>query len=161
MATASAVEPSVGISASFTRLFRIPHEYNPRMRFACQPGCTRCCTQKGWVYLGVNDIPALAAYLGLGESEFRDRFIYATKNTRRLRMKQGQCPFLSAEGCSVHPAKPTQCRVFPFWPDLVQDKRELRATAKWCPGIGKGDFVPVAILEQSAREMREAYPHMY
>lgn len=35
------------------------------MRFSCQPGCTRCCTQKGWVYLSVEDVPRLAAFLGM------------------------------------------------------------------------------------------------
>jgi Fe-S-cluster containining protein len=135
--------------------------YNHPMRFTCQPGCTRCCTQKGWVYLSVEDVPRLAAYLGIGEDELQRRYLYSTRNTRRLRMKQGQCPFLTAEGCSVHPAKPTQCRLFPFWPELIEDKKELKATAQWCPGLGKGDLVPVEVLEASAKEMRSAYPQAY
>ena len=61
----------------------------------------------------------------------------------------------------MHPAKPTQCRVFPFWPELIEDKKELKATAQWCPGIGQGDVVLVKILAESAQEMRKAYPHMY
>jgi uncharacterized protein len=131
------------------------------MRFTCQPGCTRCCTQKGWVYLSVEDVPRLAAYLGITEGELQRRHLYSTKNTRRLRMKGGQCPFLTAEGCSVHPAKPTQCRLFPFWPELIEDKQELKATAQWCPGIGKGDLISIEVLKSSATEMRNAYPHSY
>ena len=132
------------------------------MRFACQPGCTRCCTQKGWVYLGVEDVPRLAAFLGMSEEEFRRRYVYSTTHKTRLRKpRNGQCPFLKAEGCSVHPAKPTQCRVFPFWPELVEDEKELKETAGWCPGIGKGNVVSVEELEKSAREMRKAYPHQY
>ena len=132
------------------------------MRFTCQPGCTRCCTQKGWVYLGVEDVPRLAAFLDMSASEFRRRFVYSTKHTSRLRKpRQGECPFLNAEGCSVHPVKPMQCRVFPFWPELVEDKKELEKTAQWCPGIGKGDFVSATTLEESAREMRKAYPRDY
>src|SRR5271169_5416748 len=127
------------------------------MRFSCQPGCTRCCTQKGWVYLSVEDVPRLAAFLGMSPGEFQRRYVYSTKRTLRLRIRQGQCPFLKANGCSVHPAKPTQCRVFPFWPELIEDKKELAETAQWCPGIGKGDVVLVETLEQSAREMRKAY----
>ena len=131
------------------------------MRFSCQPGCTRCCTREGWVYLSVEDMPRLAAFLGISEEELRCRYVYSTKHTFRLRKLQGQCPFLKAEGCSVHPAKPTQCRVFPFWPELIGDERELEETAKWCPGIGKGDMVPIEKLEESAKEMQKAYPNMY
>lgn len=132
------------------------------MRFSCQPGCTRCCTQKGWVYLSVEDVPRLAAFLGMGADELQRRYVYATKHTLRLRKpRQGYCPFLKAEGCSVHPAKPTQCRVFPFWPELIEDRKELEETARWCPGIGKGAVVPAETLEEGAREMRKAYPRQY
>jgi hypothetical protein len=132
------------------------------MRFSCQPGCTRCCTQQGWVYLSADDLPRMAKFLGLSEEEFQRRYVYSTKYRHRLRKpKQGQCPFLNADGCSVHPAKPTQCRVFPFWPELIEDKKELKKTARWCPGIGKGNMVSVETLEQSARKMRKAYPREY
>ena len=131
------------------------------MRFSCQPGCTRCCTQEGWVYLSVKDVPRLAAFLGISEDELRRQYVYSTKHTARLRRLKGLCPFLKADGCSVHPAKPTQCRVFPFWPELIGDEKELKKAAKWCPGIGKGDIVPIEMLEESAREMRKAYSSMY
>jgi Fe-S-cluster containining protein len=132
------------------------------MRFSCQPGCTRCCTRKGWVYLGAEDVPRLAKFLGMSTDDFRRQHVYATRYRLRLRMhRSGQCPFLKADGCSVHPAKPTQCRTFPFWPELTEDQQELKATAQWCPGIGKGQVVPVATLEASARELRKAYPYLY
>ena len=131
------------------------------MRFSCEPGCTRCCTQKGWVYLSAEDVPRLAAFLGISDDELLRRYVYATKYHLRIRTEKGKCPFLKADGCSVHPAKPTQCRVFPFWPELIEDKKELKETAQWCPGIGKGNMVSVEVLKESAREMRKAYPRMY
>jgi Fe-S-cluster containining protein len=131
------------------------------MRFSCQPGCTRCCTQEGWVYLSAEDVPRLAEFLGMNVTEFQRQYIYSTKYTSRLRQRQGKCPFLQSEGCSVHPAKPTQCRTFPFWPELIEDEKELEAAAQWCPGIGKGDFVSIETLEESARQMRKAYPRDY
>jgi Fe-S-cluster containining protein len=97
----------------------------------------------------------------MSADEFQQRYVYATKRHLRLRRRRGLCPFLTSEGCSVHPAKPTQCRVFPFWPELTEDKRVLEETGQWCPGIGKGDMVSVESLKQSARDMRKAYPHMY
>jgi Fe-S-cluster containining protein len=93
---------------------------------------------------------------------FEDRYIYRTKNLRRLRIPRGgQCRFLRAEGCSIHPAKPTQCRIFPFWPELTESGRKWRQTAAWCPGIGKGELVRIEAVRTLAQEMRAAYPSMY
>ncbi len=39
----------------------------------------------------------------------------------RLRVpRRSHCHFLFDGGCAIHPAKPTQCRIFPFWPELVE-----------------------------------------
>ena len=43
----------------------------------------------------------------------------------------------------------------------MDDKREWRKTAAWCPGIGKGELVQIEAASELAREMREEYPHMY
>jgi Fe-S-cluster containining protein len=132
------------------------------MRFTCQPGCTNCCTQQGWVYLTEDDILRAAAFLKLAAAEFERRYIYRTKNIRRLRMAAvARCPFLVDSGCSIHPAKPTQCRIFPFWPAQVNNKREWLKTARYCPGIGKGKLIQIDTARAQAEEMRAAYPHMY
>jgi uncharacterized protein len=68
---------------------------------------------------------------------------------------------LSAGGCSIHPAKPAQCRIFPFWPELVESRREWRRTAAWCPGIGQGPLVQIETARRQAAEMRESYPSLY
>ena len=132
------------------------------LRFACQPGCTACCQRKGFVYLTEDDIVRAAAFLGMPAKVFEKRYVYRTRNLRRLRTPRGaQCRFLRANGCSIHPAKPTQCRVFPFWPELTGDRREWHKTASWCPGIGKGDLVQIETIEKLADEMRTGYPSMY
>ena len=95
------------------------------MRFECQAGCTACCTQKGFVYLTEQDLARIAEFLGMSAAEFERRYIYRTKNLRRLRTpREGRCHFLRGEGCSIHPVKPTQCRIFPFWPELVEKEKE-------------------------------------
>jgi len=132
------------------------------MRFQCQAGCTRCCEQKGFVYLTEEDIERIAAFLNMPKGRFEKRFVYRTRNTRRLRTpRNSQCVFLRDGGCSIHLVKPTQCRLFPFWPELVESKKEWHKTAAWCPGIGKGDLVQIETAREHAREMSAAYPHMY
>ena len=132
------------------------------MRFECQPGCTACCEKQGFVYLTEADIERAAEFLGLSKKKFEKRYIYRTKNTRRLRTpREGACVFLHDSRCSIHPAKPTQCRIFPFWPEMVESTREWQKTAAWCPGIGKGPLVQIETVRGQAQEMRAAYPHMY
>jgi Fe-S-cluster containining protein len=141
--------------------YRISRRTTP-MRFTCQPGCTNCCTQKGFVYLTEQDIVRAAAFLGMRPRVFEKRYVYRTRNQRRLRMTAGSgCPFLVEGGCSIHAANPTQCRIFPFWPELVDHKREWLKTARYCPGIGKGELIQIDAARKQADEMRAAYPHMY
>ncbi len=132
------------------------------MRFACQPGCTNCCTQKGFVYITAADLERIAEFLGMAAEEFERRYVYRTKNLLRLRVpRESQCRFLREGGCSIHPVKPTQCRIFPYWPELVEEEKEWRKTARYCPGIGRGNLVQIEAARELASEMREAYPAMY
>ncbi len=132
------------------------------LRFECQPGCTACCEQKGFVYLAETDIVRMAEFLGMTVAVFERKHVYRTRNRRRLRVpKASQCSFLRDGGCSIHPAKPTQCRIFPFWPELLESRREWNKTARYCPGMGKGPLIQIASAREQADEMRAGYPEMY
>jgi len=132
------------------------------MRFECQPGCTNCCRQDGFVYLSEGDVERIARYLGLTPGEFERRYVYRTRHLRRLRTPRGvRCRFLREDGCSIHAVKPTQCRVFPFWPEMVDDRRKWNGAGSFCPGIGKGELVQIETAQALAEEMAEAYPRLY
>ena len=132
------------------------------VRFECQRGCTNCCQQQGFVYLTEADLVRIAKFVGMTVAEFERAHVYRTKHLLRLRVpRHSQCHFLREGGCSIHAVKPAQCRIFPFWPELVDDKREWRKTAAWCPGIGQGELVQIETAREAAEEMRSAYPVMY
>jgi len=132
------------------------------LRFECQPGCTECCRQPGFVYLTEEDVVRAAAFLGMPTDVFERRYVYRARHKRRLRTpREGRCHFLRADGCSIHPAKPTQCRIFPFWPELVESRREWKKAAGYCPGIGKGPLIQIENARDQAAEMRLAYPELY
>ena len=132
------------------------------LRFACQPGCTECCRQKGFVYLTEADLPRAAGFLGMTPAAFEKKYVYRTARRMRLRApRDTTCPFLEGGGCGIHPAKPTQCRIFPYWPELIESKREWRKTAKYCPGIGQGPLIQIADAKAQAEEMRQGYPAVY
>ncbi len=132
------------------------------VQFTCQSGCVRCCDVQGYVYLSEQDLRQAARYLHLAAAEFERRYIYRTRHLLRLRKpKQKQCQFLTEAGCSIHPAKPTQCRLFPFWPELLESPVEWVKTARRCPGIGVGPLIQIGTAHETASEMKRAYPSMY
>lgn len=132
------------------------------LRFACQPGCIRCCDTRGFVYLTEQDLARAAAHLRLTPDDFEARYVYRTRRLLRLRKPSGrQCHFLEAGGCRIHPAKPTQCRLFPFWPELVADRTLWHDTGRRCPGIGQGALVQIGTAIEMASEMEHAYPAFY
>jgi Fe-S-cluster containining protein len=132
------------------------------MRFECQPGCTNCCRQQGFVHLTDGDVNRIAPFLGMSVRAFRRRYVYRTTNRQRLRVPRGStCHFLTDQGCSIHAVKPAQCRLFPYWPEFLDDRAELRKIAEWCPGIGKGELIQIGAARQIAQEMRDVYPKLY
>jgi uncharacterized protein len=132
------------------------------MRFACQPGCTKCCEHQGFVYLTEDDLLRLALHLGMSAPDFERRYVFRTRNVLRLRVpRHAQCEFLKDGGCSVHDVKPMQCRTFPFWPELVGSRRKWHSTGDWCPGIGQGDLVNIETAQSMAAGMKAAHPFLY
>lgn len=66
--------------------------------------------------LTATDINRLARHLQLSDGEVRKRYI-ENRNTFKVR-EDGSCVFLSngklSKRCSVHEARPQQCRDFPY-----------------------------------------------
>jgi Fe-S-cluster containining protein len=136
------------------------------VRFTCQPGCIACCDQSGFVYLTETDLLRAAKFTGMSPRAFEKKYVYRTRHQMRFRKPPDkQCPFLvsagARRGCSIHPAKPTQCRTFPFWPELVENPGDWKRTARFCPGIGKGPLIQIGTAVEMAEEQRRAYPEMY
>jgi uncharacterized protein len=132
------------------------------IRFECQPGCTRCCEVQGYVYLTEENLQQAARFLGMTPQEFESQYVYRTRHLLRLRKPRGaQCHFLENGGCRIHPAKPTQCRAYPFWPDLVGSGRQWKKEAKTCPGINQGPLIQISQAYRTAHHMRESYPSLY
>jgi uncharacterized protein len=117
---------------------------------------------KGFVYLSEDDLKRAAALTGMSRRAFELRYVYRTRHLLRLRKpRASQCHFLLSDGCAIHAAKPTQCRAFPFWPELVGSRKAWRETARYCPGMGQGALVNIESALRIASDMREAYPGMY
>ena len=49
-----------------------------------------------------------------------------------------KCTFLEGKRCSVYEGRPTQCRTWPWWPEVMDAKTWNKEVAAFCPGVGKG-----------------------
>ena len=132
------------------------------MRFHCQPGCIRCCEEDGFVYLTADDIVRMSAHLKISRVEFRRRYVCGEPPLLRFRLRKGRpCPFLLANGCSIHEVKPLQCSSFPCWPELLDKPGERRRVAKYCPGMERGPSLDPDAARLLAEQVRTAFPAIY
>ena len=112
--------------------------FDEGIRFECGR-CGNCCTgDPGIVRVNEHEIADIAAYLGTPVSTVVETFLYPWGNGLSIKeASDGRCLFFE-DGCRIYPARPTQCRTFPFW------FANLRSEARWnkirnqCPGIGAG-----------------------
>lgn len=114
------------------------------LRFECTR-CSACCRRTGYVYLGMDEPARLAKHLGLSLQEFRRRYLQEHEDGSWLievNEGEGGCPLLDGDLCSVEEVKPGQCSSYPFWGELVGDRKAWRKEARFCEGIGRGDEIP-------------------
>jgi Fe-S-cluster containining protein len=86
-----------------------------KIHYACVR-CTECCRWPGQVELGDAEIARMAAFLGVSELAFIERYTRLRPDRRGLALQDapgGACVFLAGRDCRVQPVKPQQCRDFP------------------------------------------------
>lgn len=111
------------------------------LRFECQ-GSGRCCVSRdgyGYVYMTKEDRVRMAKALDLGLREFTKTHCQIEDGIYSLiDGEEGRCRFLNGKQCGVYEGRPTQCRTWPFWPEVMQAKAWKEEVAAYCPGVGKG-----------------------
>ncbi|KKN20594.1 hypothetical protein LCGC14_0933920 [marine sediment metagenome] len=141
--------------------------------------CGDCCRgfKEGEVYLYKEDILTLAKHLNLnskvGLRKFardyikviNDSFFWKQPGAEKgktykfktlgLRFfgEYERCHFLKDSACTVHEARPFQCRCFPFWKMMVSSRKNFVSYSKKCPGLRvlKGKFYPKKEILEWAR----------
>jgi Fe-S-cluster containining protein len=112
------------------------------IRFECQ-GSGKCCVSHGgygYVYMTKEDRIRMAKTLGLSTQQFTKKYCVKQEDGlyHLIDGEEGRCFFLEDKRCGVYEGRPTQCRTWPFWPEVMNAKTWQREVAQFCPGVGQG-----------------------
>jgi uncharacterized protein len=100
--------------------------------YECQR-CTACCRWPGEVRLTEEEIRRMAAFKGLSEGAFIQRFTRVRADRQGLALldkPNGECVVLEGIDCAVQPVKPRQCRDFPNLWNFPGFEEECKAIAR-------------------------------
>jgi Fe-S-cluster containining protein len=129
------------------------------IRFQCQ-GSGKCCVshgEYGHVFLSPVDRKNLAKSLNLSTVEFTKQYCHKVDGYWAIKDNPNSkdCLFLEKKKCTVYDGRPTQCRTWPFWPDVMSAKAWANDVVAFCPGIGKGDLIsPESIKSQLEEQVK-------
>lgn len=133
------------------------------LRFACTQ-CSHCCRHdSGYVWLTEADLDRLVLWTGLERDDFLERYTrwIGEGAFAVLSLKESSvfdCVFWRDGGCSVYPARPVQCRTYPFWQHVLESDESWRAEAESCPGIDIGPVRPAERIENALAARRVGSP---
>ena len=130
--------------------------YKNGLRFECQ-GSGKCCQSRGeygYVYFTLYDRQRAAKTLGIKTQEFTKKYCQKVEGAFALKdnPKSQDCIFLNKNRCGIYSGRPTQCRTWPFWPEVMNAKKWTQDVAKFCPGVGKGKIYSKEEIEKTLRE---------
>lgn len=133
--------------------------YEKGLKFQCQSS-GNCCTSHGefgFVFLTIDDRRRFAKHLKLSTAAFTRKYCDLKEGVWHLKEdpKNPDCMFLSKKRCSVYEARPTQCRTWPFWPEVMNAKSWGKEVASFCPGVGQGPLWTKSEIEKIMAEDEE------
>ncbi|GAC1450534.1 MAG: YkgJ family cysteine cluster protein [Isosphaeraceae bacterium] len=129
--------------------------YQQGLSFECTR-CGACCTgAPGYVWVNAEEIARLAEFRGEPVARFTRNFVRRVGNRLSLIEKPGgDCVFWDASaGCTVYPARPTQCQTWPFWPENLETSGNWSQVQSICPGSGRGRWFSLEEIQASAAKV--------
>ncbi len=131
------------------------------IRFKCTQ-CSQCCYGGKYAYVRANkqEIEKIVAYMNIDTENFEQNYLtklvdhgYGIRMKDYLKDKvkgiKGHCVLLNSDGkCSVYPVRPTQCRTYPFWPEILISEDKWNNEVKRCEGINQGEIIETKHIEE-------------
>ena len=132
--------------------------YENGLRFTCTQ-CGNCCSGfEGYVWVNDEEIARIAEHLQKSVEEVKR--LHTRPVGRRVSLREvgsnHDCTFFDPEkrGCTIYPARPRQCRNWPFWSSNLESPEAWREVQRTCPGAGQGTFFSLEEIEAQAALFR-------
>lgn len=134
------------------------------VRFQCQ-GSGKCCTSHGefgFVFMTLADRQRMAKHLKMTTRAFTLKHCERTNGAWHLieDPKDPDCRFLDGKRCGVYLGRPTQCRTWPFWPEVMSAKAWKKEVVSFCPGVNKGPVISAERIRAQMEEQTESEKHL-
>ena len=100
---------------------------------SCEGNC--CIGESGYIWVSPKEIEEIAKFLKMDSEKFKEMYLIKVGYKYSIKekpYKDGFACIFFANGCSIYPVRPNQCRTFPFWDYFKNRVDELK---KECPGI--------------------------
>jgi Fe-S-cluster containining protein len=130
--------------------------YQDGLRFRCTR-CGNCCTgAPGFVWVNSAEIAAIAEHRGESAAETTALHVRKVGSRHSLREQpNGDCVFYDrAQGCTIYPVRPRQCRTWPFWDSNVATPADWQRTCTTCPGSGQGELISAEEITRRLKVIR-------
>ena len=104
--------------------------------FSCER-CGKCCEGRGGIVVGPRDLTRLTVYFGLPAEDVLSRYTEMMGGKPTIKVgDDGFCMFFKeGRGCTIHPARPSVCRAWPFFRGNLIDQVSFEMAREDCPGI--------------------------
>jgi len=121
--------------------------YAGGLHFECMQ-CGRCCSGPGAGYIWVTrlEIELISDFLKIPIGQLRGNYLKRVgfRTTIIEQPVTRDCAFLQEVNgerrCTIYAVRPSQCRLWPFWPDNLANSNGWCKAAQRCPGINHGRF---------------------
>jgi len=124
--------------------------YREGLKFSCK-SCGQCCRGPGgYVWVTEEECALMSCELRLPAEVFMKRYVRLYKNNLALiDGPNGDCIFLDSFtlNCKLYPSRPEQCKVFPWWRDVLSSKASWESQAIQCKGMNQGRLWSLSEIE--------------
>ncbi|WP_372364490.1 YkgJ family cysteine cluster protein [Candidatus Uabimicrobium sp. HlEnr_7] len=132
--------------------------YEEGLKFSCKQ-CGNCCSgQPGYVWVSPQEIESIENHLQDNDIPHYSRYLRRIGQRFSLvERDNGDCIFLrrGEDGlalCAINKVKPQQCKAWPFWNDLLENKKSWDEEASKCPGMNSGRLYSFTEIEDFRKQ---------
>ncbi len=132
------------------------------LHFECMQ-CGRCCSgpAEGYIWVAKPEVRLIADFLKKTTGQLRQKCLKRVGLRTTLIEQSGtkDCTFLQKgdggeKRCSIYPVRPSQCRIWPFWPSNLASQNAWNEAAQRCPGINRERYYSLEKIEKIKREKK-------